>query len=178
MARRRRCRYCGKLFIPDRRVKEQFTCGGLECQRERHRLSCARWNEAHQDQFRGRYALTRAWLEERPGYFSAYRAEHPEAREKHRHAEQERRRRRREVAVDIQDAISMQTLVDPEVESVNCRVDIQDAIWRYLFVVIGLMADKGRVDIQDETESRALPLYASGREIWRWAHRERVQRGA
>ena len=177
MVRRRRCRFCGELFVPDRRVKEQFTCGDPDCQRERHRLSCARWNKAHQDQFHGRYALTRAWLQDRPGYLSAYRTEHPEAREKHRHTEQERRRRRREAAVDIQDAISMQAPVGQEVESVYGRVDIQDAIWRYLFVVIGLMADKGRVDIQDETESRTLPLYASGKEIWQWAKRDRERAG-
>ena len=178
MARRRRCRFCGKLFVPDRRVKGQFTCGGADCQRERHRLSCARWNAEHRDHFRGRYVLTEQWLAERPGYLARYRAEHPDAREQHRRAEQERRRRRRLAAVAIQDAISLQSLEDQGVNSDYAPVDIQDAIWRYLFVVIGLIADKGRLDIQDETDSRALPLYAFGKEIWRWAQRERVPKEA
>jgi hypothetical protein len=157
-------------------VKEQYACGGGDCQRERHRRNCAQWNAAHRDQFLDRYPQTRAWLEEHPGYLARYRTDRPEVREEHRRAEQDRRRRRRDAAVDIQDAISIQTLEGKEVGIDYGRVDIQDAIWRYLFVLIGLVANKGRLDIQDETDSRALPLYASGREIWRWAHRERAEK--
>lgn len=41
MRRRKRCRFCGDLFWPDRRIgKKQYTCSKPECQRKRHNHNC------------------------------------------------------------------------------------------------------------------------------------------
>lgn len=46
MKRRRRCKICQQLFMPDPRVgARQGACGAVDCQRERHRLACAAWRE-------------------------------------------------------------------------------------------------------------------------------------
>lgn len=45
MPTRRPCRICKHWFHPDPRVGErQRACGRAECQRERHRRSCAAWH--------------------------------------------------------------------------------------------------------------------------------------
>lgn len=114
---RRQCRFCGSLFPPDPRLKgRQSACSAPDCQRERHRLNCAAWNELHRDQHRGRYPETRAWLDRHPAYLADYRREHPEAAERHRTAERERLRRRRRAWLDIQDSILVQVLARP-----SCR---------------------------------------------------------
>jgi hypothetical protein len=177
VARRRRCRFCGEIFVPDRRLKgRQYACGSAACQRERHRLNCAAWNDDHRAQFRGRYPQTQTWLAEHAGYLESYRDAHPEVRERHRVTERERWRRRRRAALDIQDAISIQTLSQEEVVRDNAGLDIQDSIWSYLFVLIGLVAVNGRLDRQDSMARRPPALYACGREIWQWATRERARR--
>jgi len=43
--RRQRCAVCGRLFHRHpRKGLGQRTCGGRECQRERHRRACAEWH--------------------------------------------------------------------------------------------------------------------------------------
>lgn len=50
MAGRRPCAICRKWFRQDPRVKHiQKVCGARECQRERHRRSCAWWRRRNPD---------------------------------------------------------------------------------------------------------------------------------
>ncbi len=174
MVRRRRCRFCEKLFFPNPRLKgRQYACGRADCQRKRHRQNCAAWNETHRDQFQGRYPATQAWLAGRPGYLAEYRRVHPGAAEEHRRAERERLRRRRSAALDIQDSIQLQVLVGQGVEASQPLLDIQDSIWRQLFIPIGVTASYRLLDIQDSMAPSLRQLYASGKEIWQWAKRDR-----
>lgn len=54
MKRRRRCRICNRLFLPDPRVgNRQRACGRAECQRERHRLACHEWRKKEQPALEG-----------------------------------------------------------------------------------------------------------------------------
>ncbi len=174
MVRRRRCRFCGGLFVPSPRLKgRQYACGRVDCQKERHQQNCAAWNDTHRDQFQGRYPDTQAWLADRPGYLAAYRRAHPDVAEEHRRAERERLRRRRSAALDIQDSIQLQVLVGQGVEASQPLLDIQDSIWRQLFVPIGVTASYRLLDIQDSMVPSLRQLHASGKEIWQWAKRDR-----
>ena len=50
MARSRPCRICRRWFQPDPRAgPRQRTCSRPQCQRERHRRSCASWHERNPD---------------------------------------------------------------------------------------------------------------------------------
>jgi len=175
MARRRkRCRFCKELFLPDARLKgRQYACGKSDCQKERHRQNCAAWNSAHSDQFEGRYPDTLAWLARHPGYLAEYRLSHPDAAEEHRRAERERLRRRRSALLAIQDSIQIQVLVAQGFEASQPLLDIQDSISSQLFILIGLNASLGPLDIQDSMAPSLRRLYSSGKEIWQWAKRDR-----
>ena len=175
MARRRkRCRFCGELFLPDARLKgRQYACGKADCQKERHRQNCAAWNSAHSDQFEGRYPDTLAWLARHPGYLAEYRQIHPEVAEEHRRAERERLRRRRRALLDIQDSIWLQVLVGQGIEADQPLLDIQDSISPQLFILVGLNASLAPLDIQDPMAPSLCRLYASGKEIWQWAEQNR-----
>jgi hypothetical protein len=50
MSRKRPCRVCRRWFQPHPRAGErQRTCSSPDCQRERHRRSCATWRRRHPD---------------------------------------------------------------------------------------------------------------------------------
>jgi hypothetical protein len=50
MVRKRPCRVCRRWFLPHPRAGDrQKVCSSAECQRERHRRSCARWHEKTPD---------------------------------------------------------------------------------------------------------------------------------
>jgi hypothetical protein len=70
-----RCRYCGRFFVPDRRVgKRQKSCGRQECRAKRRRESQSRWVEANPGYFAGRYENTRQWRRRHPDYQRRRRA--------------------------------------------------------------------------------------------------------
>ena len=48
--KKRPCRLCRKWFLPNARAgARQRVCSGPECQRERHRRSCAEWHARNRD---------------------------------------------------------------------------------------------------------------------------------
>jgi hypothetical protein len=60
MARRPKCVVCGEGFVANRRVRgRQRTCGGANCQRERHRRACSKWRKCNPDYDRERRARAR-----------------------------------------------------------------------------------------------------------------------
>lgn len=71
------CRHCGRLFLPNPRVKEQRYCGRPACQRarraawQRHKMAV---DPAYQDNQR---RCQRQWRRQNPGYWSQYRSRHP-----------------------------------------------------------------------------------------------------
>lgn len=79
MAKRRRCRICGRLFTPDPRVKQrQGTCGERACQKEHKRQSNQSWRRDHPDYFLGTYAQQKEVYGTRADYKKHYRQAHPE----------------------------------------------------------------------------------------------------
>ena len=55
MRKKRPCRFCRRWFLPDpRAAARQTVCSTPECQRERHRRSCASWHQQNPDYDRDR----------------------------------------------------------------------------------------------------------------------------
>lgn len=75
--RRRPCKYCRELFLPDPHVKNQKACGSASCAEERKAESQANWlgKPANRSYFCGRYDYLKAWLQrpEKVGYLSRWR---------------------------------------------------------------------------------------------------------
>ena len=93
---RRRCKGCGRLFVPSARVGDrQAYCGRKECQRIRKR----RWTReklGRDEAYRLNHARAqKSWRERNPGYWKRYRGKHPAYTERNRQAQKLRNRRRR-----------------------------------------------------------------------------------
>ena len=59
---KKRCAYCGRYFIPDRRVGlKQKACGRPECRKKRKQEAQRRWLTRNEGYFRGRYEDVKAW---------------------------------------------------------------------------------------------------------------------
>jgi hypothetical protein len=114
--RRRRCRFCSQLFLPDPRLKErQSACSSPDCQRQRKEAGQERWLARNPGYFDGRYPKIKAWLCSHPGYLARYRREHPEKVESDNQARKRRRMRAGTTRADIQVARSLQVPVQKAV---------------------------------------------------------------
>ena len=59
---RKRCHFCGKFFVPDRRVGErQKACWRDSCKKARKHMSQQAWCEKNPGYFEGRYAYVKEW---------------------------------------------------------------------------------------------------------------------
>ena len=72
--RRRKCRHCRELFLPDpRNLRHQHYCSKPECRRASKAASQRRWlsKPANRDYFRGAANVqrVRAWRAAHPGYW-------------------------------------------------------------------------------------------------------------
>ena len=133
--KRKRCRYCKRLFLPDPRVgKRQKTCGDPLCQKAHKVEYNARWRRRNSDYFRNDYPRVKEWLDQHPGYLTQYRQTHPEYVRKNREARRLRYRRKR-LCVDIQTEIKRQA------------IEITDKLWNL-----------PHLDIQDEISIQPLEM--------------------
>lgn len=83
MGRKKKCKYCRKLFTPDRRVWErQMTCRSAECQRQRKKSNNQAFKEKNPDYWKGRYDGTKEWRQENPDYQQKRRLEKKEEEKK------------------------------------------------------------------------------------------------
>lgn len=115
--KRKRCRYCKRLFIPDPRVGErQKTCGDPLCQKAHKVENNTRWRGRNPGYFKNDYPRIKQWLDQHPGYLKQYRQIHPEYVKKNREARRVRYRRKK-LRVDIQAEIKRQA------------IEITDKLW-------------------------------------------------
>lgn len=64
----KRCLFCGRYFVPDRRVgARQKACGRGECKRARKQLAQGQWTEKNPEYFKGRYWYVKEWRAKRKG---------------------------------------------------------------------------------------------------------------
>ena len=94
------CVYCGDLFDPSLRHKNQTACKKIQCQRAKK----AAW-QRHKMQTDPDYAFNqklsqRQWLEGSPGYWKAYRERNPDKAERNRILQTIRNRRARSPSLD------------------------------------------------------------------------------
>jgi hypothetical protein len=79
MPKQKRCPFCRRLFIPDRRLKEQqTTCAREECRTQRRQQSNKNWRLQHPDYFRGMYPQQKEVYGTRAEYKRQYRKQNPE----------------------------------------------------------------------------------------------------
>ena len=107
---RKKCRYCGRLFLPDRRVgKRQNRCFLEECRRAENRRKARKYIACNPDIVESLRGKMRVWAKAYPDYWRRYRESHPDyvERDNRRRAESLRRQRcsakltsMREVAVE------------------------------------------------------------------------------
>ena len=92
---KRRCAGCRKLFHPRPQSPGQTFCSAAECQRERKR----RWQKvrraADPDYRDNDVQASRQWRCRHPGYWRAYRRQHPHSVIRNRDKQRERDRARR-----------------------------------------------------------------------------------
>lgn len=151
--RRKRCCFCGILFLPNPRLKgKQIACAKKNCQKARKKRNQENWLKPQPDYFKRRYPNTKRWLEDHPGYLAEYRKRNPEYVQHDNEARKKRHLRAKKARADIQVAISLQDSISKRVTPVLANLggaDIQDSLLRQIIVTSALSAYLASADIQD-----------------------------
>ena len=133
--RRKRCRYCKRLFPPDPRVGErQKTCGDPLCQKAHKAQNNTRWRRKNPEYSRNDYPRVKEWLDHHPGYLKEYRQTHPDYVKKNREAQRVRDR------------------------SKTLRLDIQAEIKRQAAEITNQLWNLPHLDIQDERSVQPIEM--------------------
>ena len=123
--RRRKCRHCGELFLPDPRNRHhQHYCSKPACRRASKAASQHRWlsKSANRDYFRGSANVerVRAWRAAHPGYWQ---------------------RASSQAAIALQEDSLAQAIESTEESKSLAGVALQDLLCEQPFVLIGLIAN-------------------------------------
>lgn len=96
MRRRKKCRYCRKLFEPHPQTyRQQKTCSKKACQNRRKRQAIKRWRLQHPFDEENRRKTREHWRQKHKCYWRKWRASHPGYVRKNREKQKERNARRR-----------------------------------------------------------------------------------
>lgn len=147
MIKRKRCRNCRRLFIPDPRNRNrQKYCGKTECRKASKSASQKKWfnKPENKDYFRGSANVDRVreWRKQNPGYW---------------------KRSKRSVA--LQDPLTGQP---PEYKEDKCQVAnsaLQDLLNRQPTVMIGLISNFIGSALQDDIAETLYRMQQSGQDI-------------
>lgn len=145
MRRRKRCRYCERLFLPHPAVgSRQKSCGAADCREARKAEAQRSWVAANPDYFRGRYqAELKDWLREHPGYLRRHR----QKLRQQSSAPAATGASHAPVPVGVSLAAPAQARTRARAPTLS---DIQDELTALSRSVSGIMAVLERSDIQDE----------------------------
>ncbi len=62
----KRCAFCGRFFVPDRRVgPRQKACGREACKKNRKKVAQRAWVDKNPGYFQGRYPYVKEWRQKR-----------------------------------------------------------------------------------------------------------------
>jgi hypothetical protein len=73
MAVRKRCQYCGRFFVPDKRIGDRQKACSAACQKLRKRDNNRSFSRNNPGYWRGRYGEVKQWRQEHPGYQRQWR---------------------------------------------------------------------------------------------------------
>jgi hypothetical protein len=65
---KKRCRYCGKVFIADKRVGDRQKACSPQCQKQRKKDNNRAFRRDNPEYWRGRYDVIKEWRLRNPGY--------------------------------------------------------------------------------------------------------------
>jgi hypothetical protein len=147
--RRRNCRHCRELFLPDQRnVHHQHYCSKPECRRASKAASQRRWlrKPANRDYFRGPVngQRVRSWRAAHPGY---------------------RQRAGPQTAVVLQEDSLAQPIESAKESPRLTGTALQDLLYAQPFVLIGLIANLTGSALQEDIARTGLRLQQLGQDI-------------
>lgn len=73
MMAKKRCQYCGKLFIPDSRVGARQRACSAQCQKNRKKDNNKTYRKNNPGYWEGRYQYLKEWRQRNPGYQKQWR---------------------------------------------------------------------------------------------------------
>jgi hypothetical protein len=149
LIKRKRCRHCGTLFIPDpRNVDRQHYCRKPECKKASKAESQRRWlsKPENQDYFRGPENVKRVqrWRRKNPDYAWGKPRRKPKA---------------------LQDPLKRHPDENKDDNAKFAPNPLQDLITDQVPVIIGLIANFTGTALQDDIVSTLLRLQQLGRDI-------------
>jgi hypothetical protein len=147
----RRCEFCEKPFLPDRRLgARQRGCGRKACKKARHAANCREWREANPVSATTAAAKAQEFRDTHPDYWRERRRERARCgRERRRR--RERRREARELREGNRDSISIVQVIERQLlgASWNGVSDAvgegnRDSIPSEVLVFLGLLSGETR----------------------------------
>ena len=76
---RKKCRYCGKVFIPNPRVGQRQKACSVQCQKLRKKGNNKAFSKNNPGYWQGRYEYVREWRQNNPDYQRLWRQKKKEA---------------------------------------------------------------------------------------------------
>ncbi len=123
-----RCRHCHTIFLPNPRIKKQRYCNRPECQRARKALWQKQKMYQDLDYQTTHRESQKTWMEQHPGYWKTYRAEHPAYIQKNRQNQQNRDRKRRLARLAKMDALAQKVFLIPDTSTDLALLAKKDSI--------------------------------------------------
>ncbi|MCK5165279.1 MAG: hypothetical protein KAQ72_16260 [Desulfobacula sp.] len=145
--KKKKCRHCRRLFIPDHRNKKtQIYCAREPCRKVSKTASQKKWlsKPENKDYFRGPDNVKRVqeWRQNNPGYC---------------------KRTKRSIA--LQDSLTTQPIENKADNGKNDAQPLQDLLTAQPPVIIGLISNLIGSALQDEIANTLLRMQQSGQEI-------------
>lgn len=145
--KKKKCRHCKRLFIPDHRNRDrQKYCKKSECQKASKAASQKKWlNKAeNKDYFRGPENVQRVqqWREQKPGYWKP-----------------------KSVAGALQETLTPQHLEKIDDKHQIAAIALQDLLMMQSPVIIGLISNFIGSALQDDIAETLFRMQQSGQDI-------------
>ena len=103
----RRCKQCGKPFIPKKNVAHQQYCSKTVCQSARKNQWRKQKLLTDPDYRANQYDAQKRWRDQNKGYWKGYRSSHPKYVERNRVLQRKRNHKRRGVLIAKSDELSI-----------------------------------------------------------------------
>ena len=140
--------YCGRVFTPNPRVKDQRYCSRAECRKERRALWHKRKVATDRDYKRNQAAAQRLWRKTHPDYWRNYRKSHPEYTECNRVLQRERNRKARGERGGLAPPLGMIAREDSVIAKMDSLTAFKSGTYHLIPVVSGVIAKMDSLIVQ------------------------------